>query len=291
MHPSYFFSSRFFSSLVIMVFWTTITKWRLVWFHVDSQIIHDVHRVRWVILINRVTWIIIPKERRGHPPHAHHSFAGEGTSMVESISQKAETDSGLPSPNTFFFITSNVHYFHRITSDTMNLTRTFERTNLEEEKVPCQLGVKDLAGWIICQSNTHKNWTWRKFQDAKPRNLQLLKQQTGEQIRLAAMEKAYAEKITELLTRKELESSKNEFAWARLVRERASEEMEKAQRMREKVTRKINAACQRSLAVGVSCKLSSRATVFSSFNWFNQTKLRISLGLQLIRSELEPNRV
>lgn len=45
----------------------------------------------------------------------------------------------------------------------------------------------------------------------KPRNLQLLKQQTGEQIRLAAMENAYTEKIKEL-TSKELESAKNEFA-------------------------------------------------------------------------------
>ncbi|KAJ8475652.1 hypothetical protein OPV22_019379 [Ensete ventricosum] len=74
------------------------------------------------------------------------------------------------------------------------------------------------------------------------RSLQLLKQQTAEQIRLAAVENAYAEQIREL-TRTELELAEQEFAHARLVWERAREEVKKAERMKEIATRRINSAC------------------------------------------------
>ncbi|KAJ0972534.1 hypothetical protein J5N97_020493 [Dioscorea zingiberensis] len=74
------------------------------------------------------------------------------------------------------------------------------------------------------------------------RNVQVLKQQTAEQIRLAAVEKAYAERVREL-TRRELELAEEEFTRARLVWEQAREEVEKAERMKELATRRIGSTC------------------------------------------------
>lgn len=69
-----------------------------------------------------------------------------------------------------------------------------------------------------------------------------LKQQTAEQIRLAAVERAYAERIREL-TRRELETAEKEFARARMVWERARQEVERVERMKEIATRRINSSC------------------------------------------------
>ncbi|EXB98029.1 hypothetical protein L484_005518 [Morus notabilis] len=65
--------------------------------------------------------------------------------------------------------------------------------------------------------------------------VEALKWQAAEQIRLAAMEKAYAERVREL-TRREMELAQSEFARARHVWERAREEVERAERMKERAT-------------------------------------------------------
>lgn len=67
------------------------------------------------------------------------------------------------------------------------------------------------------------------------RCVEALKWQAAEQIRLAAMEKAYAERVREL-TRREMELAQSEFSRARHMWERAREEVEKAERMKEKAT-------------------------------------------------------
>ena len=69
-----------------------------------------------------------------------------------------------------------------------------------------------------------------------------LKWQAAEQIRLAAMEKAYAERVREL-TRREMELAQSEFARARHMWERAHEEVEKAEKMKEKAMRRIDSTC------------------------------------------------
>lgn len=75
------------------------------------------------------------------------------------------------------------------------------------------------------------------------RNIQALKQHAAEQIRLAAAEKAYAERVREL-TRRELELAEKEFARARMIWERAREEVEKVERMKVAATRrKIGPNC------------------------------------------------
>ncbi|KAI8543982.1 hypothetical protein RHMOL_Rhmol08G0259700 [Rhododendron molle] len=66
--------------------------------------------------------------------------------------------------------------------------------------------------------------------------------QAAEQIRLAAVEKAYAERVREM-TRREMELAQAEFARARHVWERAREEVDKAERMKERATRRVDSAC------------------------------------------------
>ncbi|KAK6123712.1 hypothetical protein DH2020_042547 [Rehmannia glutinosa] len=72
--------------------------------------------------------------------------------------------------------------------------------------------------------------------------VEALKWQAAEQIRLAAMEKAYAERVREL-TRREMELAQNEFARARNMWERAREEVERAEKMKERATIKIDSTC------------------------------------------------
>ncbi|BAT75962.1 hypothetical protein VIGAN_01390300 [Vigna angularis var. angularis] len=69
-----------------------------------------------------------------------------------------------------------------------------------------------------------------------------LKWQAAEQIRLAALEKAYAERMREL-TRREMEMAQTEFARARQMWERAREEVERAERIKERATRQVDSTC------------------------------------------------
>ncbi|XP_054807881.1 protein indeterminate-domain 14-like [Prosopis cineraria] len=66
-------------------------------------------------------------------------------------------------------------------------------------------------------------------------SVEAMKWQSAEQIRLAAMEKAYAERVREL-TRREIEMAQSEFTRARHVWERAREEVQRAERMKERAT-------------------------------------------------------
>ncbi|MCD9642745.1 hypothetical protein HAX54_029688 [Datura stramonium] len=72
--------------------------------------------------------------------------------------------------------------------------------------------------------------------------VEALKWQAAEQIRLAAIEKAYAERVREL-TRREIELAQSEFARARTMWERAKEEVERAERLKERATRRIDPTC------------------------------------------------
>ena len=74
------------------------------------------------------------------------------------------------------------------------------------------------------------------------RSIQALKLQAAEQVRLAAAEKAYAEQVREL-TRKEMEMAEKEFARARLLWERAREEIDKVERMKENAMRMVGSTC------------------------------------------------
>ncbi|XP_049395429.1 zinc finger protein SHOOT GRAVITROPISM 5 [Solanum stenotomum] len=72
--------------------------------------------------------------------------------------------------------------------------------------------------------------------------VEALKWQAAEQIRLAAIEKAYAERVREL-TRREIEMAQSEFARARSMWERAKEEVERAEKLKERATRRIDPTC------------------------------------------------
>lgn len=73
-------------------------------------------------------------------------------------------------------------------------------------------------------------------------SVKALKWHAAEQIRLATIEKAYAERVREL-TRREMELAQSEFSRARNMWERAREEVEKAEKMKERATRRIDSKC------------------------------------------------
>lgn len=88
----------------------------------------------------------------------------------------------------------------------------------------------------------HKNNEDLKAEPTSCSSVESLKWQAAEQIRLAAMEKAYAERVREL-TKREMELAQSEFARARHMWERAREEVDKAERMKERATRRIDSTC------------------------------------------------
>ncbi|KAK8488944.1 hypothetical protein V6N13_060936 [Hibiscus sabdariffa] len=70
-----------------------------------------------------------------------------------------------------------------------------------------------------------------------------LRWQAAEQIRLAAIEKAYAERVREL-TKREMEMAQSEFARAKHVWQRAKEQVERAEKMKERATSCMEITCQ-----------------------------------------------
>lgn len=78
--------------------------------------------------------------------------------------------------------------------------------------------------------------------ESNMRSIQALKRHNAEQIRLAAVEKAYAERVREL-TRRELELAEKEFSRARMIWERARDDMEKVEKMKVASSRRISSVC------------------------------------------------
>lgn len=73
-------------------------------------------------------------------------------------------------------------------------------------------------------------------------SIESLRWQAGEQIRLAAIETAYAERVREL-AKMEMEMAQSEFARARHMWLRAREEVEKAEKMKQRATRQVDSKC------------------------------------------------
>ncbi|GJU58346.1 protein indeterminate-domain 16 [Tanacetum coccineum] len=81
--------------------------------------------------------------------------------------------------------------------------------------------------------------------DAKTDNngrIEALKWQAADQIRIAKMEKAYAERVREM-TKREMELAQSEFSRARHMWERARDEVERVEKMKERATRRIDSTC------------------------------------------------
>ncbi|KAL6552449.1 hypothetical protein OROHE_007813 [Orobanche hederae] len=68
--------------------------------------------------------------------------------------------------------------------------------------------------------------------DARICSIEAMKWQAAQQIRLAATERDYAERVMEM-TRREMELAQSEFIRARYLRERAREDVGKAEEMKE----------------------------------------------------------
>lgn len=86
--------------------------------------------------------------------------------------------------------------------------------------------------------------TLRTYEDMKTDGncIEALKQHAAEQIRLAAIDKAHVDRMREL-TRREMELAESEFARAKHVWNRAQEEVQQAERMKEKATRRVDSMC------------------------------------------------
>ncbi|KAH7857264.1 hypothetical protein Vadar_010727 [Vaccinium darrowii] len=69
--------------------------------------------------------------------------------------------------------------------------------------------------------------------------VEAMRWQAAEQIRLAAVEKAYAERVKEM-TRREMELAQSEFARARHMWESAREGVERAERMKERAIQRVD---------------------------------------------------
>lgn len=81
-----------------------------------------------------------------------------------------------------------------------------------------------------------------KEAESNMRSIQAVKRHNAEQIRLAAVERAYAERVREL-TKRELEIAEKEFSRARMIWERAREDMEKVERMKMAASRRVGSSC------------------------------------------------
>lgn len=78
--------------------------------------------------------------------------------------------------------------------------------------------------------------------DSNLKSVRVPKQHVAEQVRLAAMERAYAARVREV-ARSELEQAEKEFARARMIWKRAREEVEKVESMKMIATRRISSTC------------------------------------------------
>ncbi|CAA0816549.1 Unknown protein [Striga hermonthica] len=84
--------------------------------------------------------------------------------------------------------------------------------------------------------------------DNDNREIETLKWEAAQQIRLAAVERAYAERVMEM-ARREMETARSEFVRARSLWERARDEVDKAQRMKERAFR----ASKESMCMEITC--------------------------------------
>lgn len=114
------------------------------------------------------------------------------------------------------------------------LVKTVDQKNSEPTTLDLSLSMSIVPTRMIPPSNTEA--------ESNLRSVKVLKQHVAEQVRLAALERAYAERMREL-TRRELELAEKEFTRARLVWERAREELEKVERMKMVATRRISSTC------------------------------------------------
>ncbi|XP_076895165.1 protein indeterminate-domain 14-like [Bidens hawaiensis] len=78
--------------------------------------------------------------------------------------------------------------------------------------------------------------------DSENGRLEAVKWHAEDQVRIATMEKAYAERVREM-TRREMELAQSEFSRARHMWERAREDVARVEKLKERATRRIDSSC------------------------------------------------
>ncbi|KAL8111640.1 uncharacterized protein LOC141667248 [Apium graveolens] len=100
----------------------------------------------------------------------------------------------------------------------------------------------ELSSYIKYKSYNNYESPSLDLQLSVPNGAETVKWQAREQTRLAALEKAYVERVRDL-TRREMEMAQAEFSRARVLWERAREEVEQAEKLKIKAMRWISPAC------------------------------------------------
>lgn len=100
----------------------------------------------------------------------------------------------------------------------------------------------ELSSYRKTQLNNNFEAPSLDLQLSVPDGVETVKWQATEHTRLAALEKAYVERVREL-TRREMDMAQSEFSRARLMWERAREEVEQAEKLKHKAMRWINPTC------------------------------------------------
>ncbi|XP_076889713.1 uncharacterized protein LOC143540578 [Bidens hawaiensis] len=80
--------------------------------------------------------------------------------------------------------------------------------------------------------------------DSENGRIEAVKWQAADQVRIAAMEKAYAERVKEM-TKREMELAQSEFSRARHMWKRAREDVARVEKMKERATRRIDSSLSR----------------------------------------------
>ncbi|XP_028766249.1 protein indeterminate-domain 14-like isoform X2 [Neltuma alba] len=110
------------------------------------------------------------------------------------------------------------------------------------------------------------------YKEERSSCVEALKWEAAEQIRVAAMEKAYAERVREL-TRREMEMAQSEFARARQMWERAREEVERAERMKERATRQTDSTCMEITCQSCRQRGSWSSSMYGELNLFEELRV------------------
>lgn len=149
-----------------------------------------------------------------HHPHHHHDH--------DQVQKELQL---LPAPHNITTTSS---------SDQYSLLKLRSTTITTDDGPPC-LDLQLSTNLIPIITHHQEKVVVEGSTNSSGTSIETLKWQAAEQIWLAAIEKAYAERMREL-SRREMELAQNEFSHATILREKAKEELDQAQKLKERST-------------------------------------------------------
>ncbi|KAK4749645.1 hypothetical protein SAY87_027094 [Trapa incisa] len=150
------------------------------------------------------------------------------------INATAPTSSSNSSAHLSMKSHGHDHYSYDVAPSALDLQLSISLRPIHHSRPVDQEECHISGGHLICDHDQYGPET--------ASSVKALKWHAAEQIRLATIEKAYAERVREL-TRREMELAQSEFSRARNMWERAREEVDKAEKMKERAIRRIDSTC------------------------------------------------